>query len=83
MPFRPPASLAEYAREAKKEPVMVTSEGKPMALLVSIRNADLETVSLSNNPRFLTLIERSRTRHQSKGGITIEEMRQRLNKRCH
>jgi len=63
------SSLAEYAREAKKGPVMVTAAGRPVALLVSIRNADRETVSLSNNPRFLALIERSRNRHQSKGGI--------------
>jgi len=75
------SSLAEYAREAKKGPVMVTAEGKPVALLVSIRNADRETVSLSNNPQFLALIERSRARHQSQGGIPAEEMRHRLRKK--
>ena len=75
------SSLGEYAENAKKEPVIVTMEGKPIAVLVRIRNADLETVSLSNNPQFLDLIQRSRTRHKSEAGIPAEEMRHRLRKR--
>ena len=41
-------------------------------------NADLETVSLSTNPAFLALIERSRARHQAEGGLSSTEVRQRL-----
>jgi prevent-host-death family protein len=70
--------LAEYAKEATKKPVIVTVRGKPVAELISIKNADKETVSLINNPRFLTLIERSRKRQETKGGISTEEMRYRL-----
>ena len=44
------ASLADYAREISKEPVIVTVKGKPTAALVSIENADLETVTLSTHP---------------------------------
>jgi prevent-host-death family protein len=72
------APLAEYTAEVDKEPVIVTSRGKPIAALVSIENADLETVSLSTNPQFLELIERSRVRHRAEGGISSEEMRRRL-----
>ena len=72
------APLAEYAAEVDKEPVIVTSKGKPIAALVSIENADLETVSLSTNPKFLELIERSRARQRAEGGISSEEMRRRL-----
>jgi len=70
--------LADYAKEALKEPVIVTVKGKPLAALVSIRNADVETVSLSNNQQFLDLIERSRSRQKSEGGFSTEEMRRRL-----
>jgi antitoxin (DNA-binding transcriptional repressor) of toxin-antitoxin stability system len=70
--------LADYTRDVKKEPVVVTFKGKPIAALVSIKNADMETVSLSNNPQFLALIERSRARQKARGGISAEEMRQRL-----
>ena len=62
----------------KKEPVIVTRKGKPIAALVSLENADLETVALSTNRKFLALIERSRTRHRTEGGISSNEMRRRL-----
>lgn len=54
------APLAAYAADIAQEPVIVTVNGKPVAALVAIENADLETVSLSTNFAFLALIERSR-----------------------
>jgi prevent-host-death family protein len=72
------ASLAEYTIRVKKGPVIVTRKGKPIAALVSIENADLETVSLSTNRKFLALIERSRTRQRMEGGVSSDEMRRRL-----
>ena len=72
------APLAEYMAGVKKEPVIVTRKGKPIAALVSIENADLETVSLSTNRKFLALIERSRARQRAEGGISSDEMRRRL-----
>lgn len=70
--------LAEYTTGVKKEPVIVTRKGKPIVALVSIENADLETVSLSTNRKFLKLIERSRARQRREGGISSDEMRRRL-----
>lgn len=70
--------LSDYTKEIKKEPVIITKEGRPVAILVSIPNTDIETVSLSNNPKFIALIERSRARQRSEGGISSEEMRRRL-----
>ena len=72
------APLAEYAREISKEPVVLTVDGKPVAALVAIENADMETVTLSNHPFFLAVIERSRARHKAEGGISNQEMRRRL-----
>jgi prevent-host-death family protein len=72
--------LSDYTKKVKKGPVLITKEGKPVAVLVSISNADIETVSLSNNPKFIALIERSRARQKSEGGISSEEMRRRLEK---
>ena len=70
--------LSDYTKRIKKEPVIITKEGRPVAALVSLANADIETVSLSNNPKFIALIERSRARQKSEGGISSEEMRRRL-----
>ncbi len=75
---RATGSLAKYARDLNKEPVILTVGGKPVAALVPIENADLETVTLSTHPKFLALIERSRTRQKSEGGISSAEMRRRL-----
>ncbi len=72
------APLAKYTTGVKKEPVVVTRKGKPIAALVSIENADLETVSLSTNRKFLELIERSRARQRAEGGISSAEIRRRL-----
>lgn len=72
------APLADYARNLSQEPVVLTVAGKPVAALVAVENADLETVTLSTHPQFLALIERSRTRRKSQGGISSDEMRRRL-----
>ena len=58
--------------------VVITDHGQPVAALVAIENADLETASLSTNPQFLNLIERSRSRVSDEGGVSSEEMRTRF-----
>lgn len=72
------APLAEYARDVNEEPLILTMDGKPVAALVSVENADWETVTLSTHPQFIALIERSRTRQKAEGGISGTEMRRRL-----
>src|SRR5262245_33351292 len=67
--------LASYAAQVRKGPVVVTDHGKPVMALVSIENADLETVSLSTDPRFIALIERSRALYKPDQGIPLEEIK--------
>ena len=71
-------SLATYAREAKDEPLLVTENGTPTAVLLPLENSDVESVSLSTNKAFIALIERSRARTRIEGGISAAEMRRRL-----
>jgi antitoxin (DNA-binding transcriptional repressor) of toxin-antitoxin stability system len=66
------------SRLVKNEPLILTINGKPIAALIPLENVDLETVTLSTHPQFLALIERSRTRQKTEGGISSEEMRRRL-----
>ena len=70
-------SLAEYAAESE-EAVVVTSDGKPVAALMPLEDADMETISLSTNPKFMRIIERSRKRQRKEGSISGDEMRRRL-----
>jgi antitoxin (DNA-binding transcriptional repressor) of toxin-antitoxin stability system len=71
----PPADCVEGVT---REPLIVSVKGKPVAALVAIENADLETVSSSTNAAFPALIERSRARHRTEGGLSGEEMRHRF-----
>jgi antitoxin (DNA-binding transcriptional repressor) of toxin-antitoxin stability system len=71
-------TLADYASEIQGGAVIVTDNGRPVAALVPIENADLETVSLSTNRQFLDLVERSRSRAKEEGGVSADEMRRRF-----
>jgi hypothetical protein len=72
------APLADYARDAKEEPVVLLVNGQPVAALLALENVDLETVKLSNDPQFIALIEHSRQRQQQEGGLSSDEVRRRL-----
>ncbi len=71
-------SLSDYAREAHKGALVVTRRGKPVAAVVSVEGVDLESLSLSTNPEFIALIERSRASYRATGGLSLEEARRKL-----
>jgi antitoxin (DNA-binding transcriptional repressor) of toxin-antitoxin stability system len=75
---RATGSLVEYARDLNGEPIILIDKGKPIAALLPIENADMETISLSTNPKFIAIIERSRAKQEAEGGISSAEMRRRL-----
>jgi antitoxin (DNA-binding transcriptional repressor) of toxin-antitoxin stability system len=79
--------LAEYERVFdREESVTLTLAGKPVAVVrllvpmvpIEDENADIESVALSVNPKFLNLIERVRKHQESEGGIPSNEMRRKL-----
>ena len=69
-------SLAEYVDEAVQNPIIITVDGKPVAALTSLEGADWETISLSTNPQFLSIIERSRSRYRQEGGVPGKKVRE-------
>jgi len=73
------APLAEYARRAHKEGVVVTLRGKPLATVMAVpEGADWESLAVATNPKFLEIMERSRVAHREQGGISSDEMRRIL-----
>src|SRR3954451_9506627 len=70
--------LAEYAKDPSHEPVILAVKGKPVAVVLSAEGGDVESISVSLNPQFLALMERSRKSLDTKGGIPIEEVRRRF-----
>jgi len=67
-------SLSEYTRKARKEPVIVTRHGKPVAMLRSLTEDEWEDFVVSTDPRFIALIERSRARYKPGTGIPLAEI---------
>ena len=65
--------LAEYVRRARKEGVVVTLRGKPVATVPE--GADWESLAIGMHPKFLAIMERSRRAHREQGGISPDEMR--------
>lgn len=78
--------LEQYEQVIVEEPVLLTIGGKPVAEMLPLvplvpiteKDIDIETAILSTHPKFLSIIERSRVRHKTEGGISSEEMRRRF-----
>ncbi len=70
--------LAEYAQKADLGPIVITADGQPLAVIIDAEAIDLEALSLSTNPQFLNLIEKSRKHQEKEGGISSDEMRRLL-----
>ena len=66
--------LVRFAQ--RREPTVFTDEGKDVALLYPLRECDRESAVLWMNKRFIGMIERSRKRLDSEGGISSEDLRQ-------
>jgi PHD/YefM family antitoxin component YafN of YafNO toxin-antitoxin module len=49
-----------YAQDVDQEPLIFTERGRPVVALISVRDADAESLGLSMNPKFLAIVERSR-----------------------
>ncbi len=71
-------SLSSYVSALNGEPLVVMDGGTPVAVLIPVQETDLEALSLSTDPDFLDLLERSRRRQRESGGVTSEEMRRRF-----
>jgi prevent-host-death family protein len=72
------APLSEYALRVTEEPLVLTKNGKPWAAVISLKKNDWESISLSTNPDFIDMLQESRRRLRTKGGISTAEMRKRL-----
>lgn len=71
-------SLSDYARGGLREPLVVTRRGKPVVAVMPLsKYDDWESVSLSTNPRFMEIIERSRASARAEGTIPLEEIRKK------
>jgi prevent-host-death family protein len=62
--------LSQHIADSHKEPVLITRNGKPAALLLPVaEDADVESLALALSPRFQEIIRKGRA--QARRGETI------------
>jgi prevent-host-death family protein len=71
--------FSAYIDESRESPVVVTRNGRPVAMIIAIEDEDdLDGLLLVHNPRFVQLLEEARQRVHVGGGIPLDELRHRL-----
>lgn len=71
------ASLDTCIRESQRERVVITREGKPVALIVGVEGLDKEQLELGTSDKFWELIRERR----SQGTLSRAELEQRVSRR--
>ncbi|MBV7335297.1 type II toxin-antitoxin system Phd/YefM family antitoxin [Chloroflexi bacterium TSY] len=71
--------FSAYIDDSNESPVVVTRNGRPVAILIGIEDAeDLDSLLLVHNPRFLQLLDEARQRVRITGGVPLAEFRRQL-----
>lgn len=68
--------LCDYANELDEEIIVLTSNERPVAAIVSLRNVDKEALSLSLNPEFIEIINKARDDFDAGRTLSFDEMKQ-------
>src|SRR5947209_15665546 len=64
------ARLSAYLRESQNGPVVVTRNGKAVAVLIAVTDEEeLERLVLAHSPKFQALLDKSRRQIEETGGI--------------
>jgi len=64
------ARLSAYLKESEAGPIVVTRNGKAVAVLLAVTDDDeLERLVLAHSPKFQAILEKSRRQIEETGGI--------------
>ena len=64
---------SEILRNAEKEAVIITSNGKPRALITAISEEDFADYLLEKSPGLIEILEEARKEYRVKGGVPLDE----------
>ena len=70
--------LADYTAELDSESIVITSNEKPVAALVSLKGMDRESVALSLSPDFARIIRRARSEAKRGRVLSLDEVKKGL-----
>jgi prevent-host-death family protein len=72
--------LSSYLRESQKGPVIVTRNGKAVAVLLAVTDDDeLERLVLAHSPKFQAILSESRRQIEETGGIPHDRFWREVN----
>ena len=71
-------ALAEYATHLGPESIVITSNKKPVAALVSLQGVERESLSLSLNPAFMKIIRRARAEVKRGEVYSLKQVKQEM-----
>ncbi len=71
-------ALGEYAANLGSESIVVTYNKKPVAALVSLKNIDRESLSLSLDPTFMKIIRRARQEVRRGKVYSLEDVKREM-----
>src|SRR3954454_19491136 len=68
------ARLSAYLKEVQEGPVIITRNGKAVAVLLAVTDEDeLERLVLAHSPKFQAILDKSRRQIDETGGIPHDE----------
>ena len=68
------AKLSAFLKESLEGPVIVTRNGKPVAVLLAVTDEDeLERLVLAHSPKFQAILDKSRRQIEKTGGIPHDD----------
>lgn len=70
--------FVEIAETAGEGPLVFTEKKRPVAMLVSLRKVDRESLALSTNPEFLSIIDAARQEIREGKTTSLEEIERKL-----
>jgi prevent-host-death family protein len=69
------ARLSAYIKKTREGPVIVTKNGRPVAVLLGITDeADLERILLANSTRFQAILDAAEHRIKETGGLKHDDL---------
>jgi prevent-host-death family protein len=76
------ANLSSYVKASEEGPVVVTRNGKPVAVLLALRDEqELKELTAARRPRLRDILDAARKRIRERGGIPHEEFWRRVEAR--
>lgn len=75
------ARLSHYLKAAEKEDILVTSHGKPRAVLRGLSGEGLEDYIIENSPEIRGKVEESYREYLNEGGLSLDTVMKKLEKK--